>query len=97
MKYIWAVKKIQSYQRVYIAKERVRKIRDPYGDLNFNQMEELLLQKQDELHRCIERKQFLQAADLEKEIDIIQIEKEGKRPLTRSFLELKISDAQDSN
>jgi len=44
-KHIWAVKKIQAYQRVSIAKERVRKIKFPYGDLSFNEMGELSVKK----------------------------------------------------
>ena len=54
-KYIWAVKKIQSYQRVSIVKETIRIIKDPYIDLNYKQIEGLLAKKQKELSVYLER------------------------------------------
>jgi len=54
MFYLKAVKKIQSYQRVSIAKETVRIIKDPYVNLNYKQIEGLLAKKQKELSACFE-------------------------------------------
>ena len=58
-------------------------------------MEELYRKKQKELKRCIERKMFLQAADLEQEIELIVTDKERKRPFTRTILELQITEIQE--
>ena len=54
-KYIQAVKKMQSCQRVSIAKETVYMIKDPYANLNCKQIEGLLAKKQKELSVCLER------------------------------------------
>ena len=45
--------------------ERVRLIRDPYGDFGFKEMEKLLRKVQADLDEKVAEKEFVRAAELE--------------------------------
>jgi len=62
---LFAVVKIQSSQRRKAAVKTVNKIRDPYGDMTFKELEQLYADEHDRLDKAVENKQFQIAAEIE--------------------------------
>ncbi|KAL7556939.1 hypothetical protein ACA910_005291 [Epithemia clementina (nom. ined.)] len=84
--------RIQAHRRRQLATQRVRKIRDPYCDMSFNDCKELLASEQIRLQEAVKSKKFRQAADLEKKIAALEKAVEAKRPITRELLDSRIND-----
>ena len=86
--------KVQSLQRQISAKARVRKIRDPYGDMAYDQLKQLLKSERERLEGFVRDKMFQAAAKLEKRIEAISGAVDAKRPMTRRSLEETISEVE---
>lgn len=57
---------MQSVCRMHLDKKRVQKIRDPYGDMSFKELEKLCNDETKKLEEAISAKKYDLAADLEK-------------------------------
>ncbi len=86
--------KVQSLQRQISAKARVRKIRDPYGDMTYDQLRELLKSERERLEGFVRDKMFQAAAKLEKRVERVTVAVEAKRPMTRRLLEEMITEVE---
>ncbi len=64
--FVGAVVKVQSQARRLSAVKRVQKIRDPYGDLSFQELEKIHEDECAKLEKAIAGKQYDLAADIEK-------------------------------
>ena len=60
-----AVVLLQAYQRKCIANDRVRKLRDPYCDMSFQECRALLKSEQAELEKAVTANDFTAAAQME--------------------------------
>lgn len=61
----WLVIKLQSFQRRKLAVGFIQKLRDPYGDMSFKELEQLLLDEQSRLEEAVTGKDFVIAAQIE--------------------------------
>ena len=60
-----AVVMLQSLCRNILAREYLRKLRDPYGDLSFEELERLQASRQETLDEAVLSKEFKRAAEIE--------------------------------
>mmetsp|Transcript_29118 Transcript_29118/g.58488 ORF Transcript_29118/g.58488 Transcript_29118/m.58488 type:complete len:1958 (-) Transcript_29118:922-6795(-) len=86
--------RLQCLGRRVVARERVRKLRDPYWDKTFKELNVLHSEMLSQLDKAAGAKDFKAAANLEKKIAPLKEALELKRPLTRSVLESRISEVQ---
>ena len=66
--FVDAVIKVQSQARRISAVNRVQKIRDPYGDLSFQELKKIHEEECSKLEKAIANKQYDLAADIEKNL-----------------------------
>jgi Myosin head (motor domain) len=93
---IEAVIKIQSQHRKALAIQTVRKLQDPYWDMNYKDLKNLLTAEKARMEEAITAKDFQRAATIESEINSLKIAIEERQPMTRTKLEEKLSVAQAS-
>jgi myosin heavy subunit/signal-transduction protein with cAMP-binding, CBS, and nucleotidyltransferase domain len=86
--------RLQTLQRRLGAKLRVQKLRDPFGDMTYDQVKALLQSEQERLDGYVKDKMFQAAAKLEPRIARIKKAVESKRPMTRRLLEKMIDEVQ---
>ena len=86
--------KLQALQRKIGAKAKVRKLRDPYGDMTYDQVKQLLKSEQERLEGFVRDKMFQAAHKLETRIERIKEAVEIKRPMTRRLLEEMLAEVQ---
>lgn len=61
----WLVIKLQSFQRRKLAVKYVLKLRDPYGDMSFKELQQLLLDEHSRLEEAVKGNDFVIAAQIE--------------------------------
>merc|ERR1712127_233359 len=86
-----AAVRIQTLIRQKLAVKKVNKLRDPYGEYSFKDMEKMVNGKKKLLEKAVEQKKFGFAAELEATIALLTDVMESKRPLTRDVLEERIA------
>jgi myosin heavy subunit len=62
---VFTAVKLQSLQRKAMAKEVAKKLRDPYGDMDFDQLEQVYVEMLSKLDEAVIQKQFQIAAQME--------------------------------
>jgi len=85
---------LQSYFRIVQAKNVVKKVRDPYGDLSFDELHNLYQTMEATMSDAISSKDFRRAAEIENDMPRLKEVLEAKRPLSRSIIEQVIMDTQ---
>mmetsp|Transcript_2111 Transcript_2111/g.4695 ORF Transcript_2111/g.4695 Transcript_2111/m.4695 type:complete len:2680 (-) Transcript_2111:336-8375(-) len=89
-----AIVRLQCVGRRAVACEVVRRIRDPYWDTSFKELDVLYKEEIDRMETAVESKDFQLAAAIEKKLGPLKEALEKKRPLTRSVLEARIDELQ---
>jgi len=89
-----SVIRIQCLGRRIVACEKVRRVRDPYWDKSFHDLDLLHSEMVSQMDDAVNAKDFKTAADLEKKLAPLKEALESKRPLTRSVLESRIAEVQ---
>eukprot|EP00526_Cylindrotheca_closterium_P028713 CAMPEP_0113623274 /NCGR_PEP_ID=MMETSP0017_2-20120614/11965_1 /TAXON_ID=2856 /ORGANISM="Cylindrotheca closterium" /LENGTH=1666 /DNA_ID=CAMNT_0000533203 /DNA_START=23 /DNA_END=5020 /DNA_ORIENTATION=+ /assembly_acc=CAM_ASM_000147 len=87
---------VQSLQRRRVAIQRARKIRDPYCDMTYQDIKDLLETEKPKLDEAVNAKDFKKAAKLEAKIDEINKALDEREPMTRKKLEGLIEKCQSS-
>ena len=87
--------KIQAIARLLFAKEVARKLRDPFQDMTFEELEKLYQEQTERLEEAVSSKDYERAAELEKNIVPLKEALENKRPMTRAFIDSMIVDVEE--
>ncbi|VEU34314.1 unnamed protein product [Pseudo-nitzschia multistriata] len=93
-KCIGAVVKIQSLQRMVVAKFVANKLRDPYFDMTYKEMKKFLRSEITRMEKAVDAKDFKTAALIEEKIESLKVAIAERKPMTRKRLEEKIETVQ---